>query len=625
MPCLRCGGKSEDDALLCDGCADASFKEPKFFLNPVLIGTSIFSRLRATGSAAILLGPNSGSDFVAVPSADLLKAIKDVDVKVMPHEDVKTLYALSNAILAHLGVPLKLDSPDMLLTEDAAEAITVIIQKVNAAETMYPLEAMSDLYVRLGIVYWSASRGILMRTTSKKWREEKRSYLISKSKEFLSKVSPGDDLHSISARTMGLLCLDAEEWTEAEEHLAEAVRSFPNDLKIGEGLARAHLMLGNQMEALSRIDEVINQAERPEFWVLKGKILRDLDRPKEALECFSRAISLDSRYLPAHDALIETLRDLGRLEEAALAESQRSFSRRPDLERKISELISEFRKASAEEKPLAAAAPAVPRPEVQRAPEPPPRKDPIDLAREALAAKDYDSAIQRAIEILKDKPDTKAATLVLIEALVGKGDLAEASERVHAFYEKNREDALAWYWRGLVSDKEGKWGAAVQYLSKSVTLNAGLLEAWNLMGEILLRHGKATGADESFSRVLEKDPENPRAWLGKALAMKELGRWGAAIQSMDKYNSLVPGDRDVWKTKGDLLFEKEKYKRAIEAYDRFLELAGDDSYVLGRKGIALNAIGLASEARKCLEESVRLDPNNKEAAKWLRSLSGGEA
>lgn len=73
VPCLRCGGKVEGDALLCDSCADATFAEPKFFLNPILIGPSLLSRLRDQGSAAYLLGPTPGLDFVAVPSTDLQK------------------------------------------------------------------------------------------------------------------------------------------------------------------------------------------------------------------------------------------------------------------------------------------------------------------------------------------------------------------------------------------------------------------------------------------------------------------------------------------------------------------------------------------------------------------------
>ena len=625
MPCLRCGGQSEDDALLCDKCADSCFQESRFFLNPVLVGPSMFSRLRDRGSAAMLLGPYSRSDIVYVPSGDLQKAVKDLNVQLMPREDLKEFYQRCNTLMSHLGVPLQLDSPKMLLTEDAADTITIIVQKINMAEKMYPMEAMSDLYIKVGIVYWAASQSVLMRTTSKRWRDEKKTYLVSRAKEFLSKVEPGDDLHSIAARVHGLLCLDAEEWTEAEENLADALLSFPNDYKIGEGIARAHLMLGNQMEALSRVDEVINQGERVELWVLKGKILRDLDRSKEALECFSRAISLDSKYLPAHDSLIGTLRDMGRQKEAAMAESQRALSRRPDLERKIGELVSEFRKAAAEApSPTEAPPPSAERKVPKAATEAPKKKDSVDLARDALNAKYFDTAIQLSNNILKDKPDMREANLIIIESLVAKGDLKAAAAKVHSFYEKNREDDLAWYWRGVVADREGRWGAAVQYLSKAVTLNPELLDGWNAMGEILMNHNKASGADESFSRVLDLDPDNARAWLGKGNAMRFMNRWGAAIQSLDKYNSLMPADKEAWKLKADILFEKEKYKRAIEAYDKYLELAQDDSDVLCKKGISLNAIGLVDDARKCLEESVRLDPNNKEAVKWLKAVSGGE-
>ncbi|MGQ9586896.1 MAG: tetratricopeptide repeat protein [Thermoplasmata archaeon] len=628
MPCLRCGGESEEGALLCDGCADACFLESRFFLNPILIGPSLFSRLRSKGSAACHLGPTAGSDVVRIASVDLQKIVKDVNVQVMPHDDLPGFYQRCNAILAHLGVPLRLDSPQMLLTEDAADTITTIVQKVNATEKIYPLEGMSDLYIRVGVVYWSAAHSILFRTASKKWRADRKSYLVARAKEYFSKVNPGDDLYSIAARNMGMLCLDAEEWTEAEEHLSNALRSFPNDLDIAQGLARAHLMLGNQLEALSRVDDIMNQGERPELWILKGKILRDLDRSNEALECFNRALSLDPRYLPAHDIAIETLRDLGRMEEAALVENQRSLARRPDLEQKIAQLISEFKRATVEERPapVPVPPPAVReegRPPGAPAPAPAPSKTLSDLARESLQRGDYDNAIQQATEALRERPDLRDANLVLIEALMAKGNTSEAASRVYSFYEKNRDDPVAWYWRGAVAAKEGKWGASVQYLSKAVSLDPKLVDAWTLMGDVLLDHDKSSGADESYSRALQLDDDNARAWLGKAKTMKLMGRWGAAIQCLDKYNALVPLDKGPWLLKADILFEKEKYQRAIETYDAYLRLAQDDSYALARKGIALNAIGDVEEAKRCLEESVRLDPNNKEAVKWLRTVSGG--
>lgn len=624
MPCLKCGGQTEDEALLCDGCAESSFQEPKFFLNPVLLGPSLYSRLRGAGSAAYLLGPTAGTDVVAVPSMNLEAIVRDVNPQTMPHEDLKGFYMRCDTILAHQGVPLRLDFPEMLLTEDAAGTITSIILKVNAAEKTFPLEAMSDLYIRVGVVYWSAANGILMKTTSKKWRDRKKSYLVSRAKDYFSKVAPGDDLHSIAARNMGMLCLDAEEWTEAEEHLSDAQRNFPNDITIGEGIARAHLMLGNQVEALSKVDEVINIAENPGLWVLKGRILRDMDRFEEAIECFNRSLSLDPRYLPAHDILIGTLRDAGRLEEAALAESQKGLSRRPGLERKIDELISEFKKVSEGDKaPEGPPAKAPPKPGPRPSPAVAPAPSSMDSARLAFKTGECDLAIQRAANVLKERPGLREAELFLIEAYISKGDLKAAGPMVHSFYEKNRDDSQAWYWRGVLAHREGRWGASIQYFSKAVSIDANLVDAWVSMGQVLLGNGKLEGADESFSRALQIDEENPQAWLGKARAMKQMGRWGAAIQCLDKYNSLAPADKSSWLLKADTLFDKEKWERAVEAYDKYLELNQDDSYALGKKGIALNAIGRLDEARECLEESVRLDPNNKDAAKWLRTIQSG--
>jgi tetratricopeptide (TPR) repeat protein len=623
LPCLKCGAQTVDEALLCDSCADSSFKEPKFFLNPVLIGPSLYLRLRAASSAAYLLGPTAGPEVVTVPSTDLEKSIHDINPQTMSHDDLNSFYQRCDAIMAHLGVPLKLDSPGILLTGDAAETITSIILKVNAAEKAYPLEAKSDLYIRVGIAYWSASDGILMKTASRDWNARMKDYLLSRAKEYLSKVAPGDDLHSIAARNLGMLCLGAEEWAEAEEHLSDAQRNFPNDITIGEGIARAHLMLGNQVEALAKVDEVMNIAETPGLWVLKGRILRNMDRPEESIECFNRALSIDPRYQPAHDMLINALRDTGRLEEAALAENQKSLSKRPGIERKISELIAEFEKGGEEEvveAPLEkAAARREPRPEPAAAPFP----SLIDPALQALKVEDYDAAIQRGNEVLRARPGYRDAELLLMEAYISKGDLKGAAPIVRSFYERNRGDPLAWYWRGVLADKEGRWGASIQYFSKAVSLEPKMVDAWVCMGEVLLEHNKPEGADESFSRALQIDEEDPRAWLGKARVMKQMGRWGAAIQCLDRYNSLSPSDKRSWLLKADTLFDKEKWERAIEAYDKYLDLNQADSYALGKKGIALNAIGRLDEARDSLEESVRLDPNNKEAAKWLRTLKGG--
>lgn len=625
MPCLKCEGSCDDTTLICDECADSCFGEARFFLSPVLIGPSLYARLRSQGSLACLLGPVAERDVVLMSSADLRRTLQDAAPEGMSEEEARSYLNLCNETLAHMGVPLKYHPTSVLLTDDAAETTMAVLTMVESVSATRGEMAVSDLNLRLGVIYWSALNGVLLRTASPAWRAERRSQLLAKAKAHFSKVDERDDLFSIASWNLGMLCAEAGEWGEARDHLGRTLRHFPNDQMVEEALARVDLELGNQLDALVRVDEILAQSPSSGLWLLKGRILLRMGKAEEALECFNQSISSDPGAADAHNLLIATLRSLRRDEEASLAEQQKEVSRRPGLEEKIFEIVGELTTAPARPsvtptriRQLAKAPEEVVEEQAEQV-------SPLGLAIAALKAKDYDMAIQRAQHAVESDPSSREASLVLIESLVASGDIHQASSRLHTFYERNRNDPHAWYWRGVIADEEGKWGAAVQYFSKAVTLDPELADAWAAMGDTLLSNEKYNGADESYSRALQIDPDNEKAWLGKGRTMRALGRWGAAIQCLDKYNSLVPNDEDAWLLKADTLFDKEKYRRAIDAYNKFIDLYQADSYALGRKGIALNMLGMTDEAKECLEESVRLDSSNKEAARWLKALNEGGA
>lgn len=625
MPCLKCEGSCDESTLICDECADTCFSEARFFLNPVLIGPSLYARLRSEGALACLLGPVSDRDVVLLSSTDIRKDLQATSSGAMSEDEARKFFNLCNETLANMGVPLKYHPSAMLLTEDAAETAMAVLAKAEEVSSAHGSAAVSDLNLRLGVVYWSALNGILLRTASRVWRDEKRSQLVAKAKAYFSRVDERDDLYSIASWNLGMLCAEVGEWEAAREHLDRTLKHFPNDQLVAETLAMADLELGSQMDALARVDEILAQAPSAGLWLLKGRVLLRMGKEEEALECFNQTISFDPSATDAHDLLIRTLRSIGRDEEASLAEQQKSVARRPDLEEKIFEIVGELTSAPARLAPTHPRMRQLVKAKEEFVPQQAEPTSSLDLAVAALEAKDYDMAIQRARHIVDDDPGSREANLVLIESLIASGDLHQASSRLHSFYERNRNDPRAWYWRGVIADREGKWGASVQYFSKAVTLDPEFAAAWASMGDTLLANDKFNGADESYSRALQIDPDNERAWLGKGKTMRALGRWGAAIQCLDKYNSLVPNDKDAWLLKGDTLFDKEKYRRAVDAYNKFISLYQADSYALGRKGIALNMVGMTEEARTCLEESIRLDPSNKEAARWLKALDEGGA
>ncbi len=623
MSCVRCGGPCGDGALICDACADACFEEPRFFLNPVLVGPSIFSRLRSEGSAACLLGPVSSSDIARTPSLDYEGHLEDVITDELDEEGIARFLETCNTLLAHLGVPLKNEGPTVLLTEDASELILTIIKKLEHSPDLLTYRGTSDLFLRLGVVYWISSHGILLRTASPAWRARKREELAGKARAYFSRVKSKDDLYSLALWNLGMLCAETGALDDARDHLTLTLEIFPDDQAVAEALIHCEIELGDAMTAMARVDEHLSQQELPSLWTLKGRVLVSMGRHEDALECFNQALSLDPAHMPAHQLAIDSLRRLDRPEDVARAERQRELARKPDLERKVMEFLSELSGPPVERPARPVSVPHTPPPPPETIHEEPLPPSPEQLARSALIAGETDMAIQRARHIIEADPSSTDGYLVLIEGLVQKGALNDAGTYANKFYENHRENPLAWYWRGMVASKEGKWGAAVQYFSKAVTIDQGLSVAWVAMGNTLLDQKKLSGADESYSRALQTDNDNAEAWLGKGRAMHGMGRWGAAIQCLDKYNSLAPEDPEGWLLKADILFEKEKHRRAIDAYDRYLKHNPDSSHALGRKGISLNAIGMADEARECLEHSVRLDPSNKDAVRWLESVTGG--
>ena len=133
---------------------------------------------------------------------------------------------------------------------------------------------MSDLCLRMGMIYWYAYHGILLRTSPKAWSAKKREEFYHRSGDYLSNVPENDELRSIAEYNLGVLGSDAHDWPSAEAHLSKALAHFPGDQGLIEYLAKAHLELGNRLEAMARIDEALAAADTPRLWVLKGRVLQ---------------------------------------------------------------------------------------------------------------------------------------------------------------------------------------------------------------------------------------------------------------------------------------------------------------------------------------------------------------
>jgi tetratricopeptide (TPR) repeat protein len=136
--------------------------------------------------------------------------------------------------------------------------------------------------------------------------------------------------------------------------------------------------------------------------------------------------------------------------------------------------------------------------------------------------------------------------------------------------------------------------------------------------QMLLRQGQPEPALELLDRALQANERNHSAWLWRAMALTDLGRFNEAISSYDRTLDIQPESAGVWNNKGALLMELGRLEPALACFERAIELAATVSTVKAvywlNKGKTLYMLSNYPDARDALVKSHELDPSPESAA-----------
>jgi tetratricopeptide (TPR) repeat protein len=137
-------------------------------------------------------------------------------------------------------------------------------------------------------------------------------------------------------------------------------------------------------------------------------------------------------------------------------------------------------------------------------------------------------------------------------------------------------------------------------------------------GQMLLRQSQTNEAFDLFERALKIDQRNHAAWLWRAMALTDLGRFDDALASYDRALAIEPDNARVWNSKGALLTELGRAEAALECLDRALTISASDAKIKAifwlNKGKALFILRRYRESRDALVRSYQLDPSPESAA-----------
>jgi tetratricopeptide (TPR) repeat protein len=268
--------------------------------------------------------------------------------------------------------------------------------------------------------------------------------------------------------------------------------------------AQAFMEEGDYAAAIPFYDRLLR--ERPQdtsLWFDKAELLVLLDRPEEALQCYTRVLDLDRTNRQAWFERGNLLFGMGRLADAldSLREGLRTDpSKSGDLILKAEDLRREGR------------------------------------------ANDAAVLLQAVLEV---DPANERAVLAYGDTLLALGDTDAAEGFFTRALGKDPQNATILFRKGQLLERKGRWGAAIQFMNRAITLRFDDPEPWVAKGRILLAHGRDTEALEAFDKVTSLDPDRADGWLGKASAHLAMGERDEGARALDEAMERSPDDPEI--------------------------------------------------------------------------------
>ena len=83
---------------------------------------------------------------------------------------------------------------------------------------------------------------------------------------------------------------------------------------------------------------------------------------------------------------------------------------------------------------------------------------------------------------------------------------------------------------------------------------------------------KSDEAIKAYDKAIETNPQNPKTWYNKGLALRKLGKLDEALKAYDRAIEINPQYSKAWYNKGLDLFDLKKFGEAIKAYEKAIEI-----------------------------------------------------
>ncbi len=367
----------------------------------------------------------------------------------------------------------------------------------------------------------------------------------------------------------------------------KAIESFLTALKsldkepIRLNLARAYRSDGQPEKALEQLELLMKRGWRPEEVLAEMSALaRERGEWKEAERYLKEALDENPGNARAHLQLARLYEDQGRQPEALL-----SYRRAAELDPGLAEAHNQLGVA------------------LQKA----------GRTGEAV------EALRRAVEADPDLPGPYN-NLGLLYRHQGKSE--EARRILETGISMAPRSAILHNSLGSLHHDAGRVDEAIEAFERALEMDPDYVESLSNLAVAYQEKRDAGKTAEYLGRLLELEPDNHEARLSRALALLTQKRFQEATETLEALLGRDPQNVGGLIMLGEIHLRREEHRQAAEFLERASRLDGEIPRLWNDLARCYLALGRGEEARRALQRSLGLDPNQPAIARRLAEIGG---
>lgn len=173
---------------------------------------------------------------------------------------------------------------------------------------------------------------------------------------------------------------------------------------------------------------------------------------------------------------------------------------------------------------------------------------------------------------------------------------------------------------GLDAHRRGDLTSAERHYRSVLQAAPDTLDAYNLLGRLLVQSGRASDAIPLLRHALDRNAGQPGLWISYAEALLAYGAHEAAREAAEKARQLAPKDSDVLYVWAETQRAAAAWVAAADAYRMLLAVRPDHAGAWLQLATCLQAMGDLPGAKRAAERALQLAPQAPECHNNLGSL-----